>query len=72
MEVVLQSTNALDICFAKTLLSDVGVQYFVLDEHISAIEGCIGIFPVRVMVCNKDTDLAKKVLAENNLLGEML
>ena len=72
MEIVLQSTNTLDISFTKTLLSDAGINYFVLDEYVSSIEGAIGIFPVRVMVPSKDIEAAKQILVDNNLLGQKL
>lgn len=61
MEEVLRTNDPVKLSYAQHLLSEAGIEYFVADQHISAIEGNIGAFPRRLMV--READLAKARLA---------
>ena len=61
MELVLRTNDPVKLSYAQHLLSEAGIEYFVADQHISAVEGNIGAFPRRLMV--RDSDLAKARLA---------
>jgi hypothetical protein len=61
MELVLRTNDLVKLSYAQHLLSEAGIEYFVADQHISAVEGNIGAFPRRLMV--HEADLAKARLA---------
>ncbi|MFN3610339.1 MAG: DUF2007 domain-containing protein [Hyphomonas sp.] len=61
MEEVLRTNDPVKLSYAQHLLAEAGIEYFVADQHISAIEGNIGAFPRRLMV--REAELAKARLA---------
>ena len=64
MEEVFRTTDLVKMSYACHLLGEVGVDYFVADQFISAMEGGIGAFPKRLLVAREDIERAKRVLAE--------
>lgn len=64
MEEVFRTNDPVALSYAEHLLSEAGIDHFVADRHISAIEGNIGVFPRRLMVREEDLARAKLVLAE--------
>jgi hypothetical protein len=46
------------------LLADAGIEAVVLDAHVSAVEGGIGIFPRRIAVLDEDEPAAWRVLED--------
>jgi hypothetical protein len=67
MREVLRSNDAVVISFAQAVLSNVGIDNFVADMHISSAEGSIGAFPRRLLVAADDWPQARRVLAEAGL-----
>ncbi len=61
MEEVFRTNDPVKLSFVEHLLAEAGIEYFVLDRHISAVEGNIGVFPRRILV--QESDLAKTRLA---------
>lgn len=61
MEEVLRTNDMVKLSYAQHLLSEAGIEYFVADQHISAVEGNIGAFPRRLMV--READMARARLA---------
>jgi hypothetical protein len=68
MEVILRTTDIIQIPYVKMLLSSEGINAFVFDENISLLEGSINIFPIRVMVSVSDALKARNILHENGIL----
>ena len=68
MEVILRTTDIIQIPYVKMLLSSEGINAFVFDENISLLEGSINIFPIRVMVAVSDALKARSILVENGIL----
>jgi hypothetical protein len=64
MEEVFRTNDLVKLSYIEHLLQEAGIEYFVADQHMSAIEGNIGAFPRRVMV--RDDVLRA---AENALSG---
>ncbi|MEZ5952800.1 MAG: DUF2007 domain-containing protein [Hyphomonas sp.] len=64
MEEVFRTNDPIKLSFVEHLLQEAGIEYFVADRHISAVEGNIGAFPRRVMVPEADRARAETVLAE--------
>lgn len=67
MQEVLRSNDFVIISFAQSVLRDVGIDYFVADLHMSAVEGSIGAFPRRLQVAAEDWTQARRVLGEAGL-----
>ena len=64
---VLRSNDPTVIAFATALLSGEDIEVFVVDVHMSALEGSIGILPRRMMVHRDDLDAARLALRDNGL-----
>jgi len=67
MREILRSTDPTVIAFAEALLTGEDIAVFVLDVHISILEGSIGILPRRMMVADRDAFLARAILTDNGL-----
>lgn len=61
MEEVFRTNDPVKLSYAEHLLAEAGIEYFVLDRHISAVEGNIGAFPRRILVI--ETDLSRALFA---------
>ncbi len=62
MENILKTTDPVKLSFARHLLDEAGIAYFVADQYISAVEGSIGAFPQRLMVAIEDASRARHCL----------
>ncbi len=64
MRVVAESTDPVRVSFLQALLRDAGIPCVLLDAHISAVEGGIGVFPRRIAVMEEDLAQARRVLRD--------
>ena len=62
MEELLRTTDPIRLSYAVSLLSEAGVDHFVADQHISAVEGSIGAFPRRILVPEDQMTAAHRAL----------
>jgi hypothetical protein len=69
MKDVLRSTDPTIIAFSTALLRAEDIECFVLDVHMSVLEGGIGLFPRRVAVADRDAFRARAILADNGVDG---
>ncbi|MEO1474605.1 MAG: DUF2007 domain-containing protein [Pseudomonadota bacterium] len=67
MKEVLRSTDPTVIAFAEALLRGEEIECFVMDVHMSVLEGSIGILPRRILVRQADLFLARTALRDNDL-----
>ena len=63
----MRSTDPTGIAFASALLSGEGIEVFVLDVHMSVLEGSIGILPRRLLVRATEAAQARIALRDNGL-----
>ena len=63
MEEVFRTNDLVKLSYIEHLLQEAGIEYFVADQHMSAIEGNIGAFPRRVMVREDLMKAAEKALS---------
>lgn len=56
------------ISAAEALLKELGIIYFIADQHMSVLEGSIGVLPRRVMVDEERKDQAERLLTEAGIL----
>ena len=65
MKQLLRTTDPLLIVRATDLLASEGIMAFALDQHMSVLEGSIGILPRRLMVADRDLFMARAILRDN-------
>jgi Putative prokaryotic signal transducing protein len=64
MTEVLRTNDLIKLTFALHLLAEAGIDCFVADGHIAAVEGSIGAFPRRLMVADDQVAAARLALRE--------
>jgi hypothetical protein len=65
MEELFRTNNPTEITFAEALLRAEDIDCFVLDVHMSVLEGSLGMLPRRVMVATRDAFRARAILRAN-------
>ncbi len=71
MKTILKTVNPATLSFAEAVLKDAEIPCFVLDQHMSAMEGSIGAIPRRLNVIDEDADDARQALSDAGL-GEFV
>lgn len=67
MEELFRTNDPTKIAFATALLRAEDIDCFVLDVHMSILDGSIGILPQRMMVSRGDAFMARSILRANEL-----
>lgn len=67
MKEVLRTTDPLTITRASGLLEAEGIVAFQFDQHMSVLEGSIGVLPRRLMVADRDLFMARAILRDNRI-----
>ena len=67
MKEILRTTDPTAIAFSTALLRGEDIDCFVMDVHMSILEGGIGIFPRRLMVADRDAFRARAILKDNDV-----
>lgn len=64
---LLRTNDPALIAFLTALFAGEGIDCFVLDVHMSVLEGSIGILPRRVMVARRDLFRARAILRDHGI-----
>lgn len=67
MKLLLRTNDPTVIAFTQMLLAGEGIDSFVMDVHMSALEGGLGILPRRLMVADRDHFIARAVMTDNDI-----
>lgn len=67
MKELLRTTDPLLPTRAADLLASEGIPSFLLDQHMSVLEGSLGILPRRLMVAERDFFMAQAILRDHDL-----
>lgn len=67
MKELLRTTDPTVIAFAQALLEGEGIATFVMDVHMSVLDGSLGILPQRMMVADRDLFMARAVCRDNGI-----
>ena len=67
MEELLRSNDPVYLSFVRHVLDEAGIDYLLLDEHMSVLEGSIGILPRRILVAAEDLRRARQELGNATL-----
>ena len=71
MKPVIKTTNPVTLSFAEAVLKEADIPCFVLDYHMSAMEGSIGAIPRRLNVIDEDEEEARQALIDAGLGDEV-
>lgn len=64
MEELLRSNDPVYLSFVCHVLEEEGIEFLRLDEHMSALEGSIGVIPRRILVPADDAPRARLALGK--------
>ncbi len=67
MRELISTTDPVLLSFVQSLMHDAGIEVVVFDQHISIVEGSIGVFPRRLMVAELSWGDAVGILREADL-----
>ena len=67
MEELLRSNDLVYLSFVRHVLAEEGIDFVQLDDHMSAMEGSVGILPRRIMVASDLLPRAKLALSNASL-----
>ncbi len=68
---VLRTNDLVLISKVEAILADAGIEVFVADRHMSAVEGSLSFLPRRVLVASQAAPRARKVLIDAGLAREL-
>jgi hypothetical protein len=68
---LLRSNDPVLISFADALLNEAGIAHAIVDQHMSVVEGSIGILPRRMLVAADRLEDARRILSEAGLTQEL-
>jgi hypothetical protein len=68
---ILRTNDLVLISLTEAILLDLGIEFFVADQHMSAMEGSLGFLPRRVLVAADDELRARRALSEAGLAEEL-
>ena len=68
MKELFRSNDPVRISFAEAVLKAEGIEPLVLDQHMSVLEGSLGVLPRRMMVADGDAEAARALLRDADVL----
>jgi hypothetical protein len=68
MKELFRSNDPVTISFAEAVLKAEGIEPLVMDQHMSVLEGSLGVLPRRMMVANEDEAQARQLLRDAEIL----
>ena len=71
MRELIRTNNPVLVSAVGALLDGAGIPHTVLDQHMSVLEGSLGILPRRILVDDDDHDEARRLLQDAGLAHEL-
>ncbi|RFC63294.1 DUF2007 domain-containing protein [Fulvimarina endophytica] len=71
MKELMRSNDAVLISFVGALLNDADIAHFIADQHMSILDGSIGVLPRRIMVDPDEIEKARRLMRESALGHEL-
>lgn len=71
MRELVRTNNAVLISAVQALLDGADIPHVVLDQHMSVLEGSLGVLPRRVLVADDHAAEARQLLTEAGLGHEL-
>lgn len=67
MKELLRSNDMVYLSFVRHVLEEAGIEHMQFDDHMSVLEGSIGVLPRRIMVADDDLSQAKLAVGNASL-----
>ena len=67
MEELLRSNDPVWLSYVRHVLTEEGIAFLQLDDHMSVLEGSVGAIPRRIMVLGEDLPRARLSLGNEAL-----
>ena len=64
MEELLRSNDPVWLSYVRHVLSEEGIEFLQLDDHMAALEGSVGAIPRRILVLAEDMGRARLSLGK--------
>ena len=71
MRELVRTNDAVLITAIEALLKGADIPHVVLDQHMSVLEGSLGMLPRRILVDEEHQDVARQLLADAGLAHEL-
>lgn len=71
MKALVRTNDLSVIAFVEALLSEAKIDYLILDQHMSILEGSLGIIPRRILVEDEMLSSARRILQNADLDHEL-
>ncbi len=68
---LLRTNDLVLISRVEAILADADIDFFIADQHMSAMEGSLAFLPRRVLVPTNEADRARAALADAGLAEEL-
>ncbi len=71
MKELMATNNLVTISYVETLLDGADIDFLILDQNMSILEGSLGIIPKRIMVTENTLRAARRLLKDAGLEKEI-
>lgn len=71
MKLLLKTNDPVVISFVEALMKESDIDYLVLDQHMSIVEGSLGVIPRRILVKDEFLYSARQILKDADLGHEL-
>ncbi len=71
MEELIRTNDIVLISFVEALLRDAEIEFLVVDQNMSVIEGSLGVLPRRLLVVSDRVDAARRLLTDAGIGAEL-
>lgn len=71
MKLLLKTNDPVVISFVEALMKESEIDYLVLDQHMSIVEGSLGVIPRRILVKDEFHLSARQILKDADLGHEL-
>ena len=69
---LVRTNDVVIISLIESLLTDSGINHLVLDQHMSVLEGSIGMIARRIMVSKDQNNSARRLLKDAGLANYLI
>ena len=71
MEELLRTNDPVMLSFVEALLKDAGITAHIFDQHMSILEGSLGVLSRRLLVLETEADRAREILHDAGIADEL-
>jgi len=71
MREIVRTNDAILITAIEALLTGAGISHMVLDQHMSVLDGSLGMLPRRIVVESDQVNRARRLLTDAGLAHEL-